>query len=680
MWKKNENSLQFNGIPVLTGTADEIAIENDASGLGCFVSAALTGRPRQRFDISLGEIPQAERLMALHMKPDPFWMYPAACTEVRDIPGNTQWLICRLPCNKILMITGLFSDTASFTLVGKKSNTLNLVADTTDVYTTSQGGLAAYMMLVDESEYYQALPRAASMVMDRLGTGRLRKDKREQPFIDSFTWCTWDAFYGKVSQECVIEGLESFKSIGVPPRGLILDDGWQETRVHESGGTRMLSFSANGKFPKGLKGLSDTVKSDYGIETLIVWHAVNGYWGGVDSEAMPKYAIKEVIPRGTRYTDAADLQEWQGFRIGVVPPERVGKFYDDFHSSLKANGIDGVKVDNQNSLLYLADGLGGRVQLFKAFRNAIESSTKKYFDGLLINCMTSATETWLHATTSNLNRTSTDFWPKKPRSHGYHLLTNAQVSAWYGHFIGVDWDMFQSGHEMGAFHAAGRAVSGGPVYVSDKPGQHNVEVLKKLVCSDGSILRALDPGQPTLDCLFHNTSDEDVLLKVFNRNKFGWVIGVFNCRHRPDLENASLRGTYAVLDIPDIAPGRYVIYEHLSKALHIADKAAEFDLQLADGQAEVITICPVVDDVAVIGLLDKYNASGAVQDMETTDSTVCFNLADGGLLGAWMKKAPEQVTVGRNVCDFKWNADNGLLTILIPPGKQSVSIRRAIHE
>ena len=40
---------------------------------------------------------------------------------------------------------------------------------------------------------------------------------------------------------------------------------------------------------------------------------------------------------------------------------------------------------------------------------------------------------------------------------------------WFGEFIQPDWDMFQSGHRMGALHAAGRAVSGGPVYVSDKP-------------------------------------------------------------------------------------------------------------------------------------------------------------------------------------------------------------------
>ena len=37
---------------------------------------------------------------------------------------------------------------------------------------------------------------------------------------------------------------------------------------------------------------------------------------------------------------------------------------------------------------------------------------------------------------------------------------------------------------------------------SDKPGQHDFNLLRKLVLPDGSILRAKLPGRPTRDCLF----------------------------------------------------------------------------------------------------------------------------------------------------------------------------------
>lgn len=37
---------------------------------------------------------------------------------------------------------------------------------------------------------------------------------------------------------------------------------------------------------------------------------------------------------------------------------------------------------------------------------------------------------------------------------------------------------------------------------SDKPGNHNFDLLKKLVLPDGTVLRAQLPGRPTRDCLF----------------------------------------------------------------------------------------------------------------------------------------------------------------------------------
>jgi len=39
-------------------------------------------------------------------------------------------------------------------------------------------------------------------------------------------------------------------------------------------------------------------------------------------------------------------------------------------------------------------------------------------------------------------------------------------------------------------------------YNNDKPGNHNFDLLKKLVLPDGSVLRAQLPGRPTRDSLF----------------------------------------------------------------------------------------------------------------------------------------------------------------------------------
>ena len=78
-----------------------------------------------------------------------------------------------------------------------------------------------------------------------------------------------------------------------------------------------------------------------------------------------------------------------------------------------------------------------------------------------------------------------------------------------------DWDMFHSKHPAALLHASARVLSGGPIYVSDKPGQHNFDLLRRLILPDGSILRPLLPGRPTADCLFLDVlRDDKSLLKV----------------------------------------------------------------------------------------------------------------------------------------------------------------------
>lgn len=89
--------------------------------------------------------------------------------------------------------------------------------------------------------------------------------------------------------------------------------------------------------------------------------------------------------------------------------------------------------------------------------------------------------------------------------------------------------MFQSRHPAAGMHAAARAVGGCSVYVSDAPGRHDPEILRKLVLPDGNVLRASLPGRPTADCIFADVArDGRTALKIWNRNASTGVIGVFN--------------------------------------------------------------------------------------------------------------------------------------------------------
>jgi raffinose synthase len=99
-----------------------------------------------------------------------------------------------------------------------------------------------------------------------------------------------------------------------------------------------------------------------------------------------------------------NTQYW-GSAVGVIPPAQIGKFYDDYHGRLEADGVDGVKVDNQSMIESVAQGLGGRLTVTRAYRAALEKSVARHFDGRLINCMASAMENYYGSPRSTLMRT-----------------------------------------------------------------------------------------------------------------------------------------------------------------------------------------------------------------------------------------------------------------------------------
>lgn len=101
------------------------------------------------------------------------------------------------------------------------------------------------------------------------------------------------------------------------------------------------------------------------------------------------------------------------------------------------------------------------------------------------------------------------------------------------HAILITHLMVQSLHPAAEYHAAARAVGGCAIYVSDKPHNHNFDLLKKLVLPDGSVLRAQLPGRPTRDCLFVDPARDgkryDFLHSVFYFYFFDCTLGVSLC-------------------------------------------------------------------------------------------------------------------------------------------------------
>ena len=664
-----------------------------------------------RHVFNVGQIIDVERWTAAR-RGEPFWMLPAVGESLRDVPVETQFLLAQTADGNNLIFVPLIDANFRACLEGDtETDSLKLVVESGDVAVVARDFELLFVASGDDP--FALIEYSARVVAEKMGGGRLRVDKPSASFSNLFGWCTWDAFYHDVTHDKVREGLSSFRSGGVQPKLLILDDGWQTVEEKSHGAKQLTSFAPNEKFGGDLTETVQMAKSEFGVETFLVWHAFNGYWGGVDGEKLHGYGARDIERRSSPgiLHHNPTFDSWWSKVLGVVDKDHIYRFYHDYHRGLRAQGVDGVKVDVQGAVESVAQGQGGRVALMRAYREALEGAVSVHFEGNLINCMSCSNDMLYQASSSTLTRTSTDFWPNIASSHGLHLWTNAIVSLWFGQFVQPDWDMFQSGHAMGAYHAAARAVAGCPVYVSDKVGAHDFDLLQKLVLPDGKVLTTTSIGLPTRDCLFSDPTKDAALLKIWNTNAVGGVIGAFNGRYgsgeiavgsasdeipseageaseaseasdaektieaeahadankastdgvAPDENSATsstrslphtpsepIEGTISPSDIAGIEGERFAVWAHHARELRVLDLDEKWPITLPELSAEVFTVVPIESGFAPLGLTEMFNSGGAIEDFAMSEDTAIVWLQSGGTFSAWSERAPQNVFVAHD--------------------------------
>ncbi|CAN0068412.1 unnamed protein product, partial [Heterosigma akashiwo] len=492
--------------------------------------------------------------------------------------------------------------------------------------------------------------------------------------------------------------LQSLRAAGFAPRWLVLDDGWQSTsnphaKNEEQWMDKLTDLRANVKFrdPEAGTDLGDLVrevKRDFGVKEFLVWHALAGYWAGVErTPALEKYAIVDTLPHSPEKLMQVDRDLWKltlwlnlmNKKQGMVHPDHAGAFYEDYHRYLAEQGVDGIKVDAQSIVNVMGNGLGGSVKVAAAYHKALQRSSMKHFSGRrkggeggggggqqpqprapnLIHCMCHDSEILLLLAGlyehRPLVRGSDDHYPRDPASHGPHLYFNA-FNALLVSFVGLqDWDMFQTALGPGSWlHGAARAVSGGPVYVSDRPGEHDAALLRRLVLPGGGVLRSAHNALPVLGSLFedpqaagarrplavwntHATAGNAAgVLGLFHVAGAGWHARrrkfAFHPGARPGAQEAEVRPS----DVHSLAcaahaeeegEGGVAARRKYALYFHAAGRLAERGLDeparcaVAPGAYEVVTVVRAAELMAAaarpvrwapVGLPDMFNSGAAV--------------------------------------------------------------------
>ncbi|MFA6960919.1 MAG: Sip1-related alpha-galactosidase [Opitutaceae bacterium] len=674
-----DGALRLSGRVVLEGLASNWSLAG-RSGPGVFLRwTAPADEQASYHETILGRIKGLVRFTSAH-RFVPFWLRPVAGVCESEVRRETLWLLAELAPSEpdsrpdYLLLVPLLSKAGRHALFGSTDG-LTLSTETGDPAVPCESCDAVFVGMGDDP--YRLLEQSARAVSRRIGIGRLRREKATPDFVDDFGWCTWDAFYKTVSPDGVLAGLQAFAAGGVSPRMVILDDGWQSTRRAQSGEEYLSSFSPNAKFGGDLGELVGEVKRRFGVRKFFVWHALLGYWGGLDPAVWSADYGVRIVPRGfgpgVLHQDPSwNAGPWGGL-AGVPAAKHMAAFYNDYHELLAAQGVDGVKVDAQAMLEAFGFQQGGRIPLALAARRGLEASARRHFDGRLINCMSATGECAYLAEDSVLLRTSDDFWPDRPETHGAHLYTNVQVSLWMGEFMLPDWDMFQSAHERGGYHAAARAISGGPVYVSDMVGKHDFALLRKLVLGDGTILRADLPARPSPESLFVDPTREAVALKIFNFNGDCGVLGLFDARsilvgEKHDVLSCAV----SCVDLPGLPEVDHVVWTHRENQLRrLSGESESFVVKLRPDGWELVTFAPIERGFAAIGLAEKLNSSGAITARRWCESAgmrECrVTLRGGGCFLGWSFMRPDEVSWRGVSVPFVHDLVDGRLSVDLCP-------------
>lgn len=506
---------------------------------------------------------------------------------------------------------------------------------------------------------------AMRKIAERLGTFHLRTEKALPEWVDYLGWCTWDAFYLEVTADKVLNGLASFKAGGLSPRLLILDGGWQDEKDN-----LLVSFRPNAaRFPDGLKALVKRARDEYGVKFFGVWHTLQGFWDGVhlDGELAKRYQVIQSENVAENMPDPAPKKRY------LVSPKDVGRFFDDYHRYLEEEGVSMVKVDNQASLDHFSTSEAPPTSTMRAYQNALQDSVLAHFKGEVLHCMSNTTDAVYHLRSANVWRSSQDFFPADPKTFAEHIFNNVLNTVWVQNFALPDWDMFQSRHPAGRFHAAARAISGGPIYVSDKPESHDFEVLAKLTISGGKILRCKQPALPALDSIFEDGRTVRRVTKIVNFNEVPGlprpigILGLFNCFYH-ETEMQAVTGEYSAGDVPHLlGADRFALYHASNGDVRVAGYDQQFTIRLEALGCDLVTFSPIHQGVALFGLIDKLNGSNAIESIRWITATELeLKLADGGRIGWYSEKGAAEAFFDGAVVSV--SAKDALFWVSAPTG------------
>ena len=602
--KVSENGVVLTQTPCLDGRAVLLCAtaEKPAGGFD-----------RDRAVLLFPNLPQAPYLAIENHSS--FWCRPVWGDDPAGLPEVVQEVIFRRE-GDYLVILALCGDTFKTALTGTPEGAaLRLYAGVTDAECREQpvcvalAGDEPLSLMLDAA-------RAAAEVLHL----PMRRDKTVHDLFNTLGWCSWDAMQIRVSEAGMLQKAAEFREKNVPVQYAIFDDMWADVprlnaiphdapyreMVEEMHQSKMRRFEGDPvRFPHGMKAAVEALRAA-GIPHAGIWFPTTGYWSGMEpgGEA-DRWQANNLITTG------------DGWRVVAPEKEKAAAYFRALCKKAREWGADLVKIDNQGFHWRYRD-IAPVGQSARAIQSAIDAATDDLFDGALINCMGMASECMFNRK-STISRCSDDFKPESREWFAKNVLQCAYNGLLQGQFYVNDWDMWWTDDEQAKKNSVCRAISGGPVYVSDKIGRTRPAVLAPVVLKNGRILRPDESATPTADCLMQNPTAGDRIFKIRNRVGDNALVAAFNI----NAENAPVSG-FVSPENAGLPRGDYAYYEFFTGTAGLLTPGQTIFVELADRDAfRLYTFAPLVGGVAVFGRTDLYVGVAAVTGRQKDRVTVC---------------------------------------------------------
>ncbi|MHC4618224.1 MAG: Sip1-related alpha-galactosidase [Planctomycetota bacterium] len=474
------------------------------------------------------------------------------------------------------------------------------------------------------------------------GSTNFRMNKKYPDAFRYLGWCSWEEYKWNISEDILVDATEQIESSGLPIRYVLVDDGHLDRTDKK---LRSFFPDAN-KFPHGWSRLLSMRKQDK-VRWIGQWNTVSGYWFTVARDhRLGKLINSNLIPNS-----------WMDALVPANSRASCELFYKTHLGAIKAHGFDFVKVDNQSRNICWYTRGDNAVEAAVNNQLGLEEAVKQYSGGI-INCMAHGLPCIFTTKYSAVTRCSIDY----------------KETVWGDH------DMFHSSDRYaGRIMAVSKAMSGGPVYLSDNPRDFVAEYIRPLCYEDGELLRPIAPAGPLPDSVFIDPMRERVAYRVIAPLGGGAAAVVAYNLYHPTSDE-SIQSAVSAEDYSHAGgmmqpyPGRWkvpdeglVVYDwYAGKAQKLNEK---YTFELKGFSDRLLHLCPIRKGWSVIGRTDKYLSPAAVEVLSVCENEFKVRLVESGPFAVWTAAG---VPSAKNI-SFE-DKGHGLWKANLKPGRRNMVI------